>query len=93
MRNWLGFLGQILLVVGTGIILLAGSGSVLYADDDPATVEAIATFSACTGCSPCGPDSNGNCKQYNQCIVEVVAGACSNCVCTKGTGTICVCQT
>lgn len=88
MRALLGFIGQILLVGGVGIMLLTGGASLLCADVEPAP-EFIHTV--CPGCTPCGPDANGNCLQYNQCTVGACVVNGQNCGCSKGNGEVCTC--
>jgi hypothetical protein len=93
MRGLLHCVGQILLVGGAAIMLLAGTTSVLYAGADPG--EPI--VSSCpAGCTPCVTNTNGTCQ--NGCTTEAVAGDCSAsgvpCGCTKkGNETVCSCQT
>ena len=99
MRDLLRYFGQILLVGGAGIMLLAGTGSLLYADDHPAP--AAAFVPDCGSCSPCTQTAGVCATSVNGtavCTVAATTGACTAspgglaCACAKAFHTNCTCE-
>lgn len=95
MSNLFRYFGKVLLVTGMGLMLLAGSSSLLYADIHPNPGQGLAGL--CPGCSPCSAVSGAtDCRLALQCQTEANAGDCTvgmvSCGCSKGTGDVCGCR-